>query len=69
MKYNSEKWYIRAQKNFRAMFHILVHEINEIFKDRGVVIITLIAPLVYPLLYCGMYKNETLIDVAFVNIR
>ena len=63
MKYNSEKWYIRAQKNFRAMFHILVHEINEIFKDRGVVIITLIAPLVYPLLYCGMYKNETLIDV------
>jgi len=50
-------------KSLRAMFHILVDEIKNIFKDRGVVIIVMLATLVYPLLYCAMYKNETLIDV------
>jgi ABC-2 type transport system permease protein len=54
---------VRLFSGFIAMFHILVDEIKAIFKDRGVVIITMVATLVYPLLYCSMYKNETLVDV------
>lgn len=60
---NNEAWIIRFVKSIRAMFHILVDEIKAIFKDRGVVIIVVIATIVYPLLYCSLYKNETLIDV------
>jgi len=54
---------IRFVKSSMAMFHILVDEIKGIFKDRGVVIIVMLATLVYPLLYCAMYRNETLVDV------
>ena len=50
-------------RNIKATFHIFVDEIKAIFKDRGVVIIVMVATLVYPLLYCSMYKNETLIDI------
>jgi ABC-2 type transport system permease protein len=50
-------------KNASAMFHIMVEEIKGIFKDRGVVIIVILATIVYPLLYCAMYKNETLTNV------
>lgn len=60
---NKENSSIRFIKGMRAMFHILIDEIKNIFKDRGVVIIVMLAPLVYPLLYCSMYKNETLTDV------
>jgi ABC-2 type transport system permease protein len=55
--------YIRFVKNVKDMFHIMVDEVKAIFKDRGVVIIVIIATIVYPLLYCAMYRNETLVDV------
>ncbi|MDD3078321.1 MAG: ABC transporter permease [Paludibacter sp.] len=58
-----ESLFIQFIKNIRAMFHILVDEIKAIFKDRGVVIIVILATIVYPLLYCSLYKNETLINV------
>lgn len=53
----------RFLRSLTAMFHIFVSEIKGIFKDRGVVIIVMLATLAYPLLYCAMYKNETLVDV------
>ncbi len=59
----NESLFIRFIKNVRAMFHIFVDEIKAIFKDRGVVIIVILATIVYPLLYCSLYKNETLINV------
>ncbi|OIP83733.1 MAG: ABC transporter [Porphyromonadaceae bacterium CG2_30_38_12] len=51
-----------------AMFHIFVDEIKNIFKDRGVVILVILAVLVYPLLYCSLYLNETLVDVPVVVV-
>lgn len=59
----NESLIIRFISNIMAMFHIFIDEIKGIFKDRGVVIIVMLATLVYPLLYCSLYKNETLIDV------
>lgn len=54
---------LRIISRFRAMFHIFVNELQNIFKDRGVVIVVILAVLVYPLLYCSLYINETLTDV------
>lgn len=59
----NESLIVRFISNIMAMFHIFIDEIKGIFKDRGVVIIVMLATLVYPLLYCSLYKNETLIDV------
>ena len=46
-----------------GIWHNFIHEIKTTFRDRGVVIMFIVGPLVYPLLYCGMYFNETLVDV------
>ena len=43
--------------------NVLKIEFRTLFKDRGVVIMLVLAPLAYPILYCSLYKNETLIDV------
>jgi len=44
-------------------FHVISTECRTMFKDRGVVIMLVLAPLAYPVLYCSLYQNETLIDV------
>lgn len=54
-----KKW-ISIAKDIHLNF---VNEFKVIFKDRGVVIIFILASLIYPLLYCGLYRNETLVDV------
>lgn len=58
-KYSSEKndnW----TSIVKDIFRILRNEFKTVFKDRGVVIVFIIASIVYPLLYCGLYINETL---------
>ena len=47
----------------KAIWHNFVHELKTVFRDRGVVIMFILGPLIYPLLYTGMYFNETLVDV------
>lgn len=59
---------IKIISHIRAMFHIFITEIRNIFKDRGVVILVILAVLVYPLLYCGLYLNETLTDVPIAVV-
>src|ERR1035437_3954165 len=48
--------------------NVLKIEFRTLFKDRGVVIMLVLAPLAYPILYCSLYKNETLIDVPVATI-
>lgn len=55
--------FLRFISHIRAMFYIFIDEVKNIFKDRGVVILVILAVLVYPLLYCSLYINETLVDV------
>jgi len=43
--------------------NVFLNEFKIIFKDRGVVIMFVLAPLAYPILYGFLYQNETLIDV------
>jgi ABC-2 type transport system permease protein len=45
------------------ILNVIRNEFRTMFKDRGVVIMLVLAPLAYPILYCSLYKNETLIDV------
>jgi len=47
---------------------IFLNEFKIVFKDRGVVIIFIVASLVYPMLYCGLYKNETLVNVPIAAV-
>ena len=54
---------LRIISHLKAMFYIFIDEIKNIFKDRGVVILVILAVLAYPLLYCSLYINETLVDV------
>ena len=46
-----------------GIWHNFIHELKVTFGDRGVVILFIIGPLIYPLLYGVMYLNETLVDV------
>ena len=50
------------------ILNVIKSELRTMFKDRGVVIMLVLAPLAYPLLYCSLYKNETLIDVSIAAV-
>ena len=66
-KYFSEKndkWFSIVKDIFR----ILRNEFKTVFKDRGVVIVFIVASIVYPLLYCGLYMNETLVNVPIAVV-
>jgi len=47
---------------------VIRNEFQTMFKDRGVVIMLVLAPLAYPVLYCSLYKNETLTDVPVAAV-
>ena len=47
----------------KGVWHNFMHELKTTFRDRGVVIMFIIGPIIYPLLYSGMYLNETLVNV------
>ena len=49
-------------------WNVIMNEFQTMFKDRGVVIMLVLAPLAYPVLYCSLYKNETLIDVPVAAV-
>ncbi len=55
--------------NTKDTYQVFVNELKTIFKDRGVVIILILAPIVYPLLYCSLYLNETLRDVPIAVVN
>jgi len=60
-----------AKKGRSIIKNILIvvkNEFQTMFKDRGVVIMLVLAPLAYPVLYCSLYKNETLIDVPVASV-
>lgn len=48
---------------FSDLLNIIKAEFRILFKDRGVVIMLVLGPLAYPLLYCSLYAYETLTDV------
>lgn len=53
---------------FNDTLNVLKIEFKTMFKDRGVVTMLVLAPIVYPILYCSLYKNETLIDVPIAAV-
>ena len=65
---NKNNIFLRFISNLRATIYIFIREFKWIFKDRGVLIIIIVAPLVYPLLYPYLYKNETAIDVPIAVV-
>lgn len=58
----------QIMSNIRDAYLVFINELKTIFKDRGVVIVMVIAPIIYPVLYCAIYRNETLIDVPIATV-
>lgn len=53
---------------FIDILNVITNEFRTLFKDRGVVIMLVLAPLAYPLLYCSLYMHETLTDVPIAIV-
>lgn len=53
---------------FIDILNVIKNEFRTLFKDRGVVIMLVLAPLTYPLLYCSLYLHETLTDVPIAIV-
>lgn len=54
--------------NIKEAYAVFLNEVRSIFKDRGVMIVLVLAPIIYPLLYCSLYRNETLVDVPIAVV-
>lgn len=61
-KYKSS-WLDKFISIIKNIYNVFMNEFKIIFKDRGVVIMFVLAPLAYPILYGSLYMNETLEDV------
>jgi len=59
----------KTNSRLKDTFLVFVNEFRILFKDRGVVIIFTLAPLLYPILYGVLYNNETVenVPVAVVD--
>lgn len=59
----------RRIKWINDLFFIWRQEMEQVFKDEGVLIFFVIVPLIYPLLYSWIYNNETVheVPVAIVD--
>jgi ABC-2 type transport system permease protein len=63
-KYSSNKFLSIV----RDTLTVIKTEFQTMFKDRGVVIMLVLAPLAYPVIYCSLYQNETLINVPIAAV-
>lgn len=61
MKHQSFRNIVR--QGFSSLFHICAKELNNVFKDQGVLIFFILVPLAYPLVYAFIYTQEVVRDV------
>jgi len=54
--------------NIKDTLIIFAKEFGSVFNDRGVVILFFVASILYPALYCSLYRNETLVDVPIAVV-
>jgi len=59
---------MKASSIVKDILNVIKSEFKTLFKDRGVVIMLVLAPLAYPVLYCSLYRSETLIDVPVAAV-
>ncbi|MEI7504595.1 MAG: ABC transporter permease, partial [Paludibacter sp.] len=52
----------------KDIYNVFMNEFRIIFKDRGVLIMFMLAPIAYPIIYGSLYKNETLVDVPVAAV-
>jgi ABC-2 type transport system permease protein len=62
-KKNKSSLLVNFKAIVKGIWQNFIHELKTTFHDRGVVIMFIIGPLIYPLLYSTLYLNETLVDV------
>lgn len=52
------------RKNLRDIWLVLSIEVRRVFGDSTVLLIFFIAPIIYPLLFCGFYHNESVENLS-----
>lgn len=65
---NKNNLLVRFIHHILETIKITVDEYRHVLNDVGVMIIVIVAPLIYPPLYCSIYKNETLCDVPIAVV-
>lgn len=50
------------------LYWVIKNEIRHIFRDRGVMLIFFVAGIAYPLLYNGIYKNESVYEIPIAVV-
>lgn len=51
------------KKGLNDIYRIMTDELSHIFRDRGVMLIFIVAGILYPLLYNGIYYNEAVYEI------
>lgn len=50
------------------LYWVIKNEVRHIFRDRGVMLIFFVAGIAYPLLYNGIYKNESVYEIPIAVV-
>ena len=58
----------RFYRSLIDVFFTWINEYRAILKDPGVLVLFLLAPLAYPILYSTIYKNEVVHDVPIAVV-
>ena len=55
--------------NTKEAYLVFINEFTTVFRDRGVMLVLVLAPIIYPLLYASIYRNETSRDVPIAVVN
>ena len=54
--------------NLKDIWTVFAIEVRRVFSDSTVLLIFFIAPILYPLLFCGIYHNENVEDMSIAVV-
>ena len=61
-------FFSRVVRELRRVVYIMLDEYRIILKDSGLAVVLLGAPLLYPVLYSSIYRNETVRDMPIAVV-
>ncbi|HCV15910.1 MAG TPA: ABC transporter permease [Rikenellaceae bacterium] len=56
------------KKTLKDLYWVMTNELWHIFRDKGVILIFFVAGIVYPLLYNGIYNNESIYEIPIAVV-
>ncbi|MDP3399047.1 MAG: ABC transporter permease [Bacteroidales bacterium] len=56
------------KKTLKDLYWVMTNELWHIFRDKGVILIFFVAGIAYPLLYNGIYNNESIYEIPIAVV-